>query len=49
MESILIQGATVVNEGQTKYVDVRIEGERITQVAQHIDPKEKDKLIDAKG
>jgi len=49
MESILIQGATVVNEGQTKSVDVRIEGERITQVAQHIDPKEKDKLIDAKG
>ena len=49
MESILIQGATVVNEGQTKSVDVRIEGERITQVAQHIDPKENDKLIDAKG
>ena len=49
MESILIQGATVVNEGQTKSVDVRIEGERITQVAQHIDPKEKEKLIDAKG
>ena len=49
MESILIQGATVVNEGQTKSVDVRIEGERITHVAQHIDPKEKDKLIDAKG
>ena len=49
MESILIQGATVVNEGQTKSVDIRIEGERITQMAQHIDPKEKDKLIDAKG
>lgn len=49
MESILIQGATVVNEGQTKSMDVRIEGERIAQVAQHINPKEKDKLIDAKG
>ena len=49
MQRILIKGATVVNEGLSKQLDVRIEGERIVQVAPHIDPSEAEQLVQATG
>ena len=46
----LIQGATLVNENQIYEADVRIVGERITEVSKvSLTPKINEKVIDAKG
>lgn len=45
----LIQNATVINEGQSKRLDVALEGERIVAVATQIEKQEGDVCIDATG
>ncbi|MFT5666595.1 MAG: dihydroorotase [Vicingaceae bacterium] len=48
--STLIQGAILVNENQIYEADVRIVGERITEVSKvSLTPKINEKVIDAKG
>ena len=48
--SILIQGATVVNENKIFKADVRIVGERISEIStQGLSSKPNEKVIDAKG
>jgi len=49
MKRTLIQNATVVNEGQSKIMDVALEGERIVAVAAHLEKQEDDVCIDATG
>jgi dihydroorotase len=48
--STLIQGATLVNENQIYEADVRIVGERISEVSKTgLTPEKNEKVIDAKG
>ncbi len=50
MSSILIQGASIVNEGRIEEADLRISGERIEEISrQGLNAKENEKVIDAKG
>ena len=49
MKRTLIQNATVVNEGQSKIMDVALEGERIVAVAAHLEKQDDDVCIDATG
>jgi dihydroorotase len=49
-QSFLIQGGTLINEGQVFEADIRIEGERITAISkQGLSAKENEQVIDAKG
>lgn len=45
----LIQGATLVNEGKSFVADLRIEGERIIQIASKIEPEAGEEVVDAHG
>lgn len=50
MNSILIQGATLVNEGKTFVADVRIEGERILEISTSgLAAKSNEQVISAEG
>lgn len=48
MNTILIKGAYLVNEGETKQLDVLVEGHRIVKIAENIMHKEAE-VIDASG
>lgn len=48
MDTILIKGGQLINEGKIYYADIFIEGGRIAQIASQID-KKADKEIDAEG
>ena len=50
MSSILIQGASIVNEGHIVEADLRITGERIEEISQQgLSAKENEQVVDAKG
>jgi len=50
MSSILIQGASIVNEGKIFEADLRIEGQRIAEISKNgLSAKSNEKVIDAKG
>jgi dihydroorotase len=49
MGSILIKGATVVNEGTQKVLDILVEGERIARIAENIQPTAGCREINAEG
>lgn len=49
MHRILIQSATVVNEGKSSVLDICIEKDRIVSIAPNIPVLEEDRIIDAKG
>lgn len=49
-QSFLIQGGSLINEGQVFEADIRIEGERITEISkQGLSAKENEQVIDARG
>ena len=39
MNKVLIQGATVVNEGKAQKLDVRIQGDKIVSVGMDLPPR----------
>ncbi len=49
MTSTLIKHARVVNEGQVIETDVRIEGQRISKIANEITATKHDMIVDAQG
>lgn len=49
MTSTLIKNARVVNEGETKELDVRITGERISEMGSELSATPQDKVMDANG
>lgn len=49
MTQLLIQNATVINEGHIKQADVLIRGERIEKISENIQPKGNYACIDASG
>lgn len=49
MSTTLIKNAFVVNEGAVTQQDVRIEGQRISEVATNLTPKEGECVVDATG
>ena len=49
MNNVLIQGATVVNEGIAQKLDVRIQGDKIVSVGTDLRPQEGEQRINAYG
>lgn len=49
MNKVLIQGATVVNEGKAQKLDVRIQGDKIVSVGTDLPPQEGEQCIHAHG
>lgn len=49
MNKVLIQGATVVNEGKAQKLDVRIQGDKIVSVGMDLPPQEGEQCIHAHG
>ena len=49
MNKVLIQGATVVNEGKAQKLDVRIQGDKIVSVGMDLPPQEGEQCIHAPG
>ena len=49
MNKVLIQGATVVNEGKAQKLDVRIQGDKIVSVGMDLPPQEGEQCIYAHG
>ena len=49
MSSTLIINARLVNEGRSYAADLRIEGERIAQIAPGLTPRQGETVIDAAG